>query len=850
MTNVTEYPIYKERMTKTERHPLETDFIVNKIRQGDHKNIERDYGEMGRLETKQENKNFSKWADNAFKDLNLGDNLYNKKNLHPEVETVFFTFPEAGKKKTIFEGFEFAHRQIEMQKEKGDKSQANLFIPEIVQIDYSEYSDVPMFENNIYAKPYKDGIMLVTDVEKGNRACLALRLGNTTFDESKNLSSPTIDGKIVVGMFQSKFRNYGQIDWTSKNFDEQLVFYVVVPGIVKNKAARIVFKNNIKANALIKLFRNGLPRKLPTGDFRYFFDKTTKIQDLLLGIYLCQKDEKYKKTYDYNNYPKHYLLQAGYQGTLIELSNDCIVAKDNGYGREKFYEHIQEYKNKSLEEIKQEYMKNIFPFEKDLEISIIQNIKWDIKEKNKILNAFFYKKFLKMVVFYYHTKQGTTLCNGLKINTEEKSSVDCLLFWKKIDLFEVLFNVLNDKNFPLCMRDSQIINDLDIFNSILSSHMNFDGQKELGTRPEGQLGNKFGKIKFEFKDKHILQQAMDSQTGYLMPYDGAFELLHDHTFNFIRFREYQDFITIVVCDKNERYFVEVFCKKEVDFKYMLWNQLKFNENYSENCLQDIYTKFATCIRDAKVLIERDSSMQYQGKRRPYGSNTNSTYHFYFPRVRYRRNSNALQKRREKDFFNESIKFGGTRRAHARRLTDNQKPSKKQMLLAKRLDIWIPDGHTFVKETEWGNNRTKREIKYRNTALNGIFYYDEKEILEAKKIDQLSPAQFEEYCQEYIKKLGYSIKTNQNYDGGIDIRAVKILNNYDTEYLLVQCKHWNKPIPPGEMRDFKTACDMEKSEYKKTYMFIVSSKFSPGAKEIAKKFNVNLIDGDDLLNEVE
>ena len=53
-----------------------------------------------------------------------------------------------------------------------------------------------------------------------------------------------------------------------------------------------------------------------------------------------------------------------------------------------------------------------------------------------------------------------------------------------------------------------------------------------------------------------------------------------------------------------------------------------------------------------------------------------------------------------------------------------------------------------------------------------------------------------------------------------------------------------------MRDFKTACDMEKSEYKKTYMFIVSSKFSPGAKEIAKKFNVNLIDGDDLLNEVE
>ena len=193
--------------------------------------------------------------------------------------------------------------------------------------------------------------MLVTEVEKGNRACLALRLGNTEHDLSSDKnghpSNATIDGKIVAGMFQSKFRNFGQIDWASKNFDKQLVFYVVVPEIVKNKAARIVFKNNIKADRLIKLFRSGPPRKLPTGDFKHFFEKTTKIQDLLLGIHLCQEDEKYKKTYDYNNYPKHSLLQAGYQGTLMELSNYCIVAKDNGYGREEFYEHIQKYKNKS-----------------------------------------------------------------------------------------------------------------------------------------------------------------------------------------------------------------------------------------------------------------------------------------------------------------------------------------------------------------------------------------------------------------------------------------------------------------------------------------------------------------------
>ena len=64
--------------------------------------------------------------------------------------------------------------------------------------------------------------------------------------------------------------------------------------------------------------------------------------------------------------------------------------------------------------------------------------------------------------------------------------------------------------------------------------------------------------------------------------------------------------------------------------------------------------------------------------------------------------------------------------------------------------------------------------------------------------------------------------------------------------MVQCKHWKKPIPPGEMRDFKAGCDEEKTEYEKVLMFMSSSKFSPGAREYAEKFNIKLIDGDDLL----
>ena len=157
-------------------------------------------------------------------------------------------------------------------------------------------------------------------------------------------------------------------------------------------------------------------------------------------------------------------------------------------------------------------------------------------------------------------------------------------------------------------------------------------------------------------------------------------------------------------------FLKYLKKDEKDFKYFLWNNLKLNDNYSEDCIQDIYTKLATCIRDAKVLIERDSTMQYRGRRSPSNCKTNSVYHIYFPKVRYRRSSDVAQTKREKDFLVKVESLVVQDEAHIRRLVSDQKPSKKQLLLAKRLDIWIPDGHTFVRESEGA----KEYDKARNT----------------------------------------------------------------------------------------------------------------------------------------
>jgi len=772
--------------------------------------------------------------------------------------TVFFTFVEAVKKKQLDVSFNFANQQVKLEKEKnnGKSSFANLYIPETVSIDYSEYSNIPMFKNNIYAKPYRDGIMLITDIEKKNRLCVPLTVGTV----KENEEAPQVDGKIIAGIYESAFRNFGQIDWTDKNFDEQVVFYVVVPKIVKNKAARIVFRDNIHLTKVIKLFRSESQRKLPSGEFKHFYDSTTAAHVVLAGLHVCReqtdpiKASNFKKSYDYNN---RELLNAGYQGALIELANNGVLdGGDNILLTEKdFWSAIEKYKNKSLKEIKQEYMKDIFPFEKDLDLASLQSI----DHKDKKASLFFNKNVLKMVTFYYHTNKGTTLCDGTKINIDIKTKSDCFLFWKKIDLFELLFNVLNDKNFPLCLRDSQIINDADIFDSVLEPHISLSPisdvmsgvaeYSKMGRRPQPGASPALPRFKnipeFEFKNKHILKEAIDNQTGHqLVPWDGVFELLHDPFFKGIRFREYEDVVTAVILDKNERYFIEVFSKKEVDFKYMLWNQMKLNKHYSEECMQEIYTKIATVIRDSYVLIERDRTMGYGGKRRPYGMNTDSEYNiYYFPRKRYRYKNNGKAK---KAFFRETRKFSGTRRAHIRELPENYKPSDKQLLLAKSLDIYVPPGCTFVEEAKWGISMTKKEIKYRHTCLNDLFYYDNREVSKAHEINQLSPAGFEEHCEARVKESGYSVKSCQNHDGGIDIRATKVLDNGEVEYLQVQCKHWKKHISLGAMKEFKASCDEEQSEYRKIKIFMTSSKYSSGAKTYAENYNIELIDGDDLL----
>ena len=793
---------------------------------------------------KKDEENMKKFEDHFDNKMSFNKKMEDRENLKNALNFAF-VLPKVGRKKSL-QIIDFIAEQTRLSKDRGEEQiLKNLWVPEIVDIDYSEYAKEKMHKGALFAKHYKDGILIVNNPLKGNEGVVFFEIAQTK-DET---TVPA--GKSVFNIFKESFCNYGQIDWNHKNFDEKVVVYIVQPQVSKSTAARLVFKNNIHMDKLLKYLRQAdytAPIYNPPKGFEDFFIKRTKNTEFIGSLKLAENEKNGMTNVIIKDHTKKDCLKTSCAVETLALYNEYYATSIDSNSRRKepenllekpsFFEEIKRLD--TFDKIKTYYMQEIFDHEKDLDIFDIAGEKDDATYEKRITKHL-KKVIVKAALLYHCVNEGLTLCDGRPINYEEKSKTDCLLFWYQAQPSELIFNVLNVNNFPLCMRDSTIVNDANPNDKMVVDELdvtvNYDAFMEKAYKHQKT---------FEFKNKHIIEEAINSPLGYTMPYDGVFEILHDMVFSFIKFREYQDYITIVISDDNERYFFEVFDKKQKDFKYFLWNNLKLNDNYSEDCIQDIYTKLATCIRDAKVLIERDSTMQYRGRRSPSNCKTNSVYHIYFPKVRYRRSSDATQIKREKDFFSESRKFSGTRRAHIRRLVSDQKPSKKQLLLAKRLDIWIPDGHTFVRESEWGSNMTKREIRYRNTALNGVFYYDSKELSEAEKIDQLGPLGFEEYSREYIKKMGYEVKSSQSYDGGIDIRAMRVLDNLDTEYLMVQCKNWKTPIPPNEMRAFKTACDEEHSEYKKVKMFITSSRFSPGAKELADKHNIILVDGDNLI----
>ena len=97
-------------------------------------------------------------------------------------------------------------------------------------IEYSEYSDEKFFKNDLFAKDYKDGILLVSNLAPSRNMQVAFVVAEA---KVKNV----LCGKTVLSTYTTRevFRNYGQVNWKDKKFDEQVILYFVFPKYSKNK---------------------------------------------------------------------------------------------------------------------------------------------------------------------------------------------------------------------------------------------------------------------------------------------------------------------------------------------------------------------------------------------------------------------------------------------------------------------------------------------------------------------------------------------------------------------------------------------------------------------------------------
>jgi hypothetical protein len=442
---------------------------------------------------------------------------------------------------------------------------------------------------------------------------------------------------------------------------------------------------------------------------------------------------------------------------------------------------------------------------------------------------------------HQYTDSGTRLKQG-PIDTQSASQIDCMYYWKHCDLFNKILNNIGLSDFPLFLEKGEVFN-----NRPLAKHID-----EFRRSPAQRFRcNETYDLKEDVKEKVslILNEAMSQETGLLIPYNACVEL-EDPVFKYARFIESDKFIHIFLHDDNDRYLSELFCKGEDEFRYWLVNRRQiFDEDDNlTNTFNHLYVKLASCIRDWKVLIERDRTMNFRGRRVPTGVKTTQPRYIYLPRVRYKTNPDREQVSREKVFYSESRKFSGERRAHIRRLPQGMKPSKTQLVIAQHNNITIPDNHTYVKESIWGKSKmNQRQIKYRTKSLNGLLYITNDSIDHHKQIAEMSPAGFEEYCGEYIRKLGYEVYKRNNYDGGIDIRGIK----KDGSRLFAQCKHpleSGNPVGPDVVRELQGSLDLERQDIEDCeveLMVITSTRYTHKAYDAAQKLNIKLVRTDEM-----
>ena len=789
-----------------------------------------------------------------------------EREIRPKTNSVWFHLEESVVKteKLLSERSAITKAQIELGTVEKEIVQ-NIGVPEMEDIDYSLIKDKKLNKFGELLIPYKDGYLII----RNDNPKIYFSLDINFYKEKFLPSAYTAVCNLNDLTYYVDRRTYQNLS------KENFTLYIVFTRAHKNKAYKINLKNSYGIRETYKCFEESTD-DVGTKKGEYIFNNLpksiTKKYTEVLGLfgkyetlYDQSQEETISKTkvdFSLKEVSKKDLLEASYFFTLVNYIMAFVTKVDSFIDEKQDINKKDKWSNniytwfgecKDEGEITKITMKLI---EKPIETSTIvkflnkQYGERFEREKNMFAIDELFEEMLKICFLTQHCEQGLKLPSGY-INYSKATEIDCLYYWNNLDFVAAIKNYLDISDFPLFLEEGEIFNKRELYPHIE------EYKKSIGSLDKKV--NETYDLKDEIKEQTslILQEAMNQETGLLIPHNACVGLKDDPTFKYARFVEDEKYIHIFLHDEEDRYMSELFKKDEKEFRYWLVNRRQMfdkKENLIEN-YNRIYLKLACCIRDWKVLIERDATMNYVGSRIPPGVKSDKKRQIWIPRVRYKRRDGLQQRKREKVFFSESRKFSGERRAHRRKLPKGMQPSKTQLVMAEASGVYLPEGHTFVRKSIWGEkNMNERQIKYRTKSLNGLLYETDENLDKHKRIAALSPAGFEEMCERYVSRLGWEVIKRNNYDGGIDVRAVREGEDGRVRKLFVQCKHYidsGNPIGPDVVRELKGSVDLDEIDNKDCdieMMVISSTRYTFKAVEAAEKLNIKLVKTDDIRKE--
>lgn len=112
------------------------------------------------------------------------------------------------------------------------------------------------------------------------------------------------------------------------------------------------------------------------------------------------------------------------------------------------------------------------------------------------------------------------------------------------------------------------------------------------------------------------------------------------------------------------------------------------------------------------------------------------------------------------------------------------------------------------------------------------------------LKQMDPFEFEKFIKEMYELMGYNAKlTKKTNDGGKDIILIK-----DNVLSLVECKRYNSPkVTRPDIQKFHSALIDSKAA---KGFFITTGEFTKPAIDYCKEIEIELINGEDLITQLE